>query len=244
MRAVEKLANFESRRADEIADGQAERAHELYERAIARLEQLLAVAETAERYNLLGGAFKRRAAAAPNARAAKSKAALASEKYRRAHLLMLQRQGLDPYPALNWLILATLLDEQVPDADALIERCEATAHERFSIDRSFSTAVAFANVALVRALRSGRLGQDGHVGDQEVVQLQEQFQEIVNDTAPTASELDSVCMQIDIIERLFKKIAPKRASTRATVARLAELRSRIGCDDRNGQSTGFTGQDQ
>ena len=80
MLAVEKLANFEARRADEIADGQAERARELYESAIARLEQLLAVAETAERYNLLGGAFKRRAAAEPNARAAKTKAALASEE--------------------------------------------------------------------------------------------------------------------------------------------------------------------
>ena len=127
---------------------------------------------------------------------------------------MLQRQGLDPYPALNWLTLATLLDEQVPDADALIERCEATADERFSIDRSFFTAVAFANVALVRALRSGRLGQDGQVGDQEVVQLQEHFQEIVNDTAPTASELDSVCMQIDIIEQVVQEDRAQTARAR------------------------------
>ena len=208
MLAVEKLANFESRHADEIADGQAERARELYERAIERLEKLLAVAETAERYNLLGSAYKRRAAAETNARTAKRKAVRASENYRRAHDLMLQRQGLDPYPALNWLTLATLLKEQVPDADALIERCEATADERFSIDRSFFTAVARADVALVRALRSGRLGQDGQVGDQEVVTLHELFQEIVNDTAPTASELDSVCMQIDIICRLFEKIEP------------------------------------
>ncbi len=82
------------------------------------------------------------------------------------------------------------------------------------------------------------------MGDQEVVTLHELFQEIVNDTAPTASELDSVCMQIDIIGRLFKKIVPNRASTRATIARLAELRSLIGGDDRNGHSAAIPGQDQ
>jgi tetratricopeptide (TPR) repeat protein len=240
MLAVEKLANFESRYADEIAAKDADRASELYESAIERLERLLAVAKTAERYNLLGGAYKRRAAAETTARAAKRKAARASENYRQAHVFMLQRQGLDPYPTLNWLTLATLLDEQVPDADALIERCEATAHERFSIDRSFFTAVAFANVELVRAFRSGRLGQKGHVGDQEVIRLQERFGEIVNETAPTADELDTVCTQIDIIGRLLDKMAPGRQGTQPTVARLVELRSRIGCDD----GAGSPAQDQ
>ena len=241
MRAVERLANYEARRADEIVDGQPERARELYESAIARLEQLLAVAETAERYNLLGGAYKRRAAAEPNARTARKAVARASENYRQAHVLMLQRQRLDPYPALNWLTLATLLDEEVPDADALIERCEATAGEQFSIDRKFFTAVALADAALVRALRSGRLGQDGQAGDQEVVRLQNIFLEVVNDTAPTAGDLDSVCTQIDITGRLLTKILPKRASTRTTVARLAELRAMIAGEDRGAQSTGTSG---
>ncbi len=80
MLAVEKLANFESRHADEIADGEAERARELYERAIERLEQLLAVAKTAERYNLLGSAYKRRAAAETNSRTAKRKASAGVRK--------------------------------------------------------------------------------------------------------------------------------------------------------------------
>ncbi len=234
MLAVEKLANFESRHADEIVDSQAERARELYEKAIERLEKLLAVAETAERYNLLGSVYKHRAAAEKDPRTAKRKAVRASNNYRRAHDLMLQRQGLDPYPALNWLTLATLLKESVPDADALIERCEATADERFSIDRSFFTAVARADVAVVRALRSGRLAQNDQVGAQEVGTLHDVFREIVNDTAPTASELDSVCMQIDIICKLVENIKPDKPTRRATVvARLADLRSRIGCDDRN-----------
>jgi pimeloyl-ACP methyl ester carboxylesterase/tetratricopeptide (TPR) repeat protein len=238
MRAVELLANYEARRADEIVDGQPERARECYESAIARLEQLLAVAETAERYNLLGGAYKRRAVAEPNARTARKAVARASENYRQAHVLMLQRQGLDPYPALNWLTLATLLDEQVPDADALIERCEATAGEQFSIDRKFFTAIGIADAALVRALRSGRLGQDGQAGDDEIAQLQSSFEEVIQLAGPTTSELDSVGKQIDITGRLLTKILPNRASTRTTVARLAELRARIAGDERPGQGTG------
>jgi hypothetical protein len=238
MRAVEQLANYEARLADDLADSQAERARELQESAIARLEQLLAVAETAERHDLLGGTYKRRAAAEPNSRTARKALSQASEHYRQAHLLRLQRQGLDPYPALNWLTLATLLDEQVADADALLERCEATAREQFSIDRKFFTAMDMANAALVRALRSGRLGQDGQAGDDEVAQLQTSFEEVVELAGPTASELDSVGKQIDITGRLLTKILPNRASTRTTVARLAELRARIADDERPGQGTG------
>jgi tetratricopeptide (TPR) repeat protein len=240
MRAVEHLANYEARRAEEIADGQPERARELHASAIARLEQLLAVAETAERHNLLGSAYKRRAVAESSSRTAKKALSQASEHYRQAHLLRLQRQSLDPYPALNWLTLATLLDEHVPDADALIERCAATARERFSIDRKFFTAIDMANAAMVRAFRSDRLGQDGQAGDDEVVRLQTSFEEVVELAGPTASELDSVGKQIDIIGRLLKKIFPNRASTRATLARLSQLRGRIAGED-GSEGTGAAG---
>ena len=247
MRAVEQLANFEVRLAEDITNGDAEHARELQQSAIARLERLLAVAETAERHNLLGSAYKRRAAIEPNAKTAKKTLSQASEHYAKAHRYRLQREGLDPYPALNWLTLATLLDEQVPDADALLDRCEATAREKFSVDRRFFTAMDMAYTALVRALRSGRLGQDGQAGDNEVAQLQTSFEEVVDLAAPTASELDSIGRQIDIIGRVLGKIWPNRASTRATIARLSRLSERIAGEDRGAQSTGTCGppgQDQ
>ncbi len=236
MRAVEQLANFEVRLAEDITDGDAEHARELQESAIARLERLLAVAETAERHNLLGSAYKRRAAIEPNAKTAKKTLSQASEHYAKAHRYRLQREGLDPYPALNWLTLATLLDEQVPDADALLDRCEATAREKFSVDRRFFTAMDMAYTALVRALRSGRLGQDGQAGDNEVAQLQTSFEEVVDLAAPTASELDSIGRQIDIIGRVLGKIWPNRASTRATIARLSRLSERIAGEDRGARA--------
>ena len=147
--------------------------------------------------------------------------ALASDHYRQAHLLRLQRQGLDPYPALNWLTLAALLDEQVPDADALVERCEATARERvldrpqvLHGDRHRRRCVgACAQIGPARAGWPGG-GRRGRPGSRA------RFQEVVNDlAAPTASELDSVVQcRSTSLRRLLQKIAPKRASTRATVA--------------------------
>lgn len=236
MRAVEQLANFEARMANDLADSEADRARELYGEAIARLERLLEVSKTAERYNLLGSAYKRRAASEPTARAAAAMLCQAREQYRQAHLLTLQRQCLDPYSVLNWLTLTAILDQQVPDADALIDRCEATARERFSVDRTFYTAVAIADAALVRALRSGRLGRNGHAGQQEVARLLTRFEEVVQLAAPTQSNLDSVCTHLDVTSRLLTKIHPNRASSRITVAHLDELRRRIGGDQRNGQS--------
>jgi hypothetical protein len=115
---------------------------------------------------------------------------------------------------LNWLVLATLLGEEVPDADALIDRCKATAKERFGTDRKFFTAIAMADAELVRALRSGRLGQVGPAGDAQVVELQTVYQEVIRDAAPNARELHSVGRHIDIIGIVLDKLAPGPAPPR------------------------------
>jgi hypothetical protein len=93
---------------------------------------------------------------------------------------------------------------------------------------------------MVRALRSDRLGQNGQAGDAEVLRLQTSFEEVVKLAGPTASELNSVGTQIDIIGRLLKKIFPNRASTRATLARLSQLRRRIAGED-DSEGTGAAG---
>jgi CHAT domain-containing protein len=230
LRAVEQLANFEARLADQNTDGQAGRARELHESAITRLERLLTVAETAERHSLLGSAYWRRAAAEPDATKARTALAQAGENYRRAHLLSLQRKGLDPYPALNWLTVATLLGEQVPDADALIDRCEAYARERFLIDRTFFTAIGRADAGLVRALVTGGLGGDNTAAAKEFGDLQALFEDVVKQAAPTASELDSVDTHIRITSVMLDKLGPKRRATRTSIARLAELRRTLAGD--------------
>ena len=238
LRAVAQLANFEALLADDYTEAQAERTRELHERAILRLEKLIAVAATAEHYSLLGSVYKRRAAAESDAGIARDAMIQAGEKYHLAHELYLQRQGLNPYPALNWLALATLLDEEVPDAEALIERCEATARERFRNDRKFWTAVATADAGLVRALRTGRLQLDDQDGDDEVVRLQTVYQDVIREAAPTARELHGVGRHIEIIAVLLDRLSPENdPATQRTVARLTELRIKITGDVRGAKGT-------
>ena len=243
MRAAEQLANYEARIADGHSDTEPERARELYASAISRLDLLLKVAETAERYNLLGGVYKRSAAAEPSAEAARDTLLKAIENYRNAHRFKMQRTGLDPYPTLNWLTLATLVRQDVPDADAMLERCRATARERFSVDRKFYTAIGIADTDLVRALRSGRLGQDGQPGDEELALLQTVYQDVIRDAVPTASDLDSVSTHIDLTRRLLNKLLPDAADTPATIDRLGELRRKIAGEPDTG-TIELPGRDQ
>ena len=232
LRAVAELANFEALLADHYTEAQAARTRELHKLAISRLEKLIAVAATSERYSLLGSVYKRRAAAERNARNARQALTQAGEKYHLAHQLSLQRQGLDPYPALNWLAAATLLDQEVPDADALIERCEATASEGFRKDRKFWTAIATADAGLVRALRTGRLGLVGQDGDDELGRLASVYQDVIREAAPTARELYGVGRHIEIIAVLLGRLSPRRPATKKTIARLTELRIKITGDVR------------
>ena len=129
----------------------------------------------------------------------------------------------------------------MPDADALIDRCEATASERFRTDRKFFTAIAIADAGLVRALRSGRLGQVGQAGDDEVVELQTVYQEVIRDAAPNARELHSVGRHIDIIGMCSTSSRPGARTTKTTVARLTELRAKLVWDDRGTQGAGTAG---
>ncbi len=223
--AVEQLANFEARCANLDTDGE----QVLHQSAISRLESLLAVAKTAERYNLLGGTYRRRADAERNAEKAREALEKAAENYRRAHELNRQRDVLDPYPTLNWLTWATVLGQKVPEVDELLTRCEATAGERFVTDRKFFTAVGMADALVVRALMADRLSRDDEVAEKEVDRLNEKYQQVIKRAGPTTSELDSVVGQLDSVANLLGLLAPedRGTETQAKVARLRELRRRI-----------------
>ncbi|MBU8817758.1 CHAT domain-containing protein [Mycolicibacterium goodii] len=236
MRAVEQLANFEARLADELVTTAPARAEKLYQQATERLERLLEVAKTAQRYTLLGSIYKRRAAAEATAAKARRLLSRALDHYHQAHVLTLQREGIDPYAALNWLTLATILNQPVPEADSLIDRCETAARERFSADRRFFTALTVADAALVRALRSGRLAQNGQAGDREITQLRARFDEVVELAAPTSGHPESVCTHIGLTSRIVRTILPRNAN-QMIADNLDELRRRIRCDQRNGQRT-------
>lgn len=235
LRAVEMLANSEARLADQIADRDCERARALLAGAGTRLERLIDIAETAERRALLGGVYKRRAAAEPDPVRAREVLSRSAENYRRAHLRDLERQSFDPYPVLNWLTGTTLLGEQVPDADVLIERCRTNARDRFQSERWFMRAATLADVEFVRALMSGVLGEADEGGDHEADRLVAMYREVIAKAAPDARDLDSVLRQLDITGRLLGKLRPDEPATAVTTARLTRLCRGIRGDDHNGR---------
>lgn len=230
LRAVEMLANSETRLADQLAESDSRRARELLDVAGMRLERLIDVAETAERRSLLGSVHKRRAAADPDAETARNALSRSAESYRLAYQRDLERQCFDPYPVLNWLTMLTLLGHHAPDADVLIERCRSTARDSFRTDRWFMRAATVADVELVRALMAGALGGDDEGADHETGRLVAMYREVIDKTAPTARELDSVVRHIDLTARLLQKFSADEPTTAPIVARLTELCRRIRGD--------------
>lgn len=232
MRAVEQRASYLARLADSNVEHRSGRARELHLDAISALEKLVALAGTPERYSLLGDVYKRRACAEPDAQAARVALQEAARNFALAHRCNVDRQVFDPCPVLNWLGASALLGDPVDDAELLIDRCEATACERSRSDKSFATAVGIAEARLVRALTSGRLGQDGDAGDGELRQLQAAYQDRIRETAPSAAELESACQKIAMACRLLDTLFGDQQWAKATVTRLDALRARITGADR------------
>lgn len=113
-------------------------------------------------------------------------------------------------------------------ADALIERCEAAARERYATTRDFFDAAGIADGALLRALRKGVLRQQGGAADAEVKSLVGTYQEVFKRAQPNARQIDSVVKQIDRLGALLKVLAPDDATRR----HLGALRDALGGSSR------------
>jgi CHAT domain-containing protein/pimeloyl-ACP methyl ester carboxylesterase len=231
LHAVEQLANFEARLAATIArsakDAAAkQQAREELVRAVHRLQGVLELAKTGERYALLASAYKRLASLHDDPREIRDNLILAATNYRLAHERALERRGLDPYPVLNWLSAAALLGAPVSDAETLLARSEAAASERFAASRNFFEAVSIPDAALIRALGSGALARGTESG-REVERLARLYQDTITQTLPSNREIDSALAQIEIMAALVEKLGDKDGAAAATASALRALRQTI-----------------
>jgi CHAT domain-containing protein/pimeloyl-ACP methyl ester carboxylesterase len=231
LHAVEQLANFESRLAATVArsakDAAAkQQAREELVRAVHRLNGVLELAKTGERYALLASAYKRLASLHDDPREIRDNLALAASNYRLAHERALERKGLDPYPVLNWLSAAALLGTPVSDAETLLARSEAAASERFTASRKFFEAVTIPDAALVRALGTGALAR-GAESSREVERLARLYQDTITQTLPSNREIDSALAQIEIMAALVEKLGGNSAAAESTASALRMLRQTI-----------------
>jgi CHAT domain-containing protein/pimeloyl-ACP methyl ester carboxylesterase len=231
LHAVEQLANFEARLATTLArsakDAAAkQQAREELVQAVHRLQGVLELAKTGERYALLGSAYKRLASLHDDPQQIRDNLALAATNYRLAHERALERRGLDPYPVLNWLSAAALLGAPVSDVETLLARSEAAAAERFAASRKFFEAVAIPDAALVRTLGAGVLAQ-GAKSYREVERLARLYQDTITQTSPSNREIDSALAQIEIMAALVEKLGEKDGAAASTARALRMLRQTI-----------------
>ncbi len=251
LRAVEQIANFEARLAEVEARGATspdarERARETIENAIGRLETLLKVAQTGERLSLLGSAYKRLAVLHDTAAEVREDLVRAAECYRSAHQRALERKGFDPYPVLNWLSISALIGDLPRDVDALLQRCEVAARERWAVECDFFEAVAIPDAQLIRWLASGVPATDKTVDP--VDPLVQSYRETFRWASPSARQIDSVATQIDLLATLVEKLAkggPAKQvdAARKTVEALTHLRAGIAGEAKNERAPGAPAPD-
>ncbi|MGQ0593949.1 MAG: CHAT domain-containing protein [Gammaproteobacteria bacterium] len=220
LKAIEQLANLEARAGEKQggAEGMA-----LIERAIDRLEGLLsctrepasegATAETlggakgrtnAERWSLLGSAWKRKAAVIAGTSSpdwVDVKKAL--ERSRNAYQGGFGSAGgadLEPYPVLNWLQLNGLLGDFDPDTkDQLIQWAEYAAkraRQRFAGSYDFFDAVMPADAELAMRMIERTLASSADT-------LTKAYHDTVADVPSNARQFDSVVQQLQLLARFY-----------------------------------------
>jgi CHAT domain-containing protein len=206
LRAIEQLANFEVRAA-ERGKSEAE-----VRKAIERLESLLKVGPSSERYSLLGSAYKRLATLQQDAKAVSDSIRKAAERYRAAHQRALGRGNFDPYPALNWMTLSAIAGDAVPEAESILTRAETAARERFAKSRDFFDASAIPDAKVAVALVSGSLSD-------QVAELAALYADTFNVMSATPREIDSVTRQLALTASLMRKLSTgKTADARTKTA--------------------------
>jgi hypothetical protein len=162
MMAVEKFANEADRLAKEEADkGNTAEADRLAGLAEQKLESLVELAPTPERYALLGAHYKRLIQRAPTDKQAKNWIASAKENYGKAVELEHKKRTNDYYyPLLNKVQMAWLSDRssgplspsQAADLLAEVEQASAAARQADLAEQTYWTSVSLVDLEFTRLL--------------------------------------------------------------------------------------------
>jgi CHAT domain-containing protein len=203
LRAVEQLANFEARSAVR-RKSEAE-----VRKAIERLESLLKVGASSERYALLGSAYKRLAILEADPSKALESVRRAADNYRIAHQRAMQRGAFNPYPALNWITLFAVTGKSVPEADSILARAETAARERFAKTHDFFDASAIPDAKLAVALASESLPA-------QVSELAALYADALKLASATGREIDSVTQQLASTASLLRKLSTGKGAEART----------------------------
>ena len=226
IKAAEQLLNFSAR----VAEGKNDQV--ALEKAIKRLGSLQQVGPTSERYSLLGGAYKRLAKVlaapiGPVSEAARGALKTAATQYELAHKRNLSRKTFDHYPVVNWLALLVVLGEMPNDWQELLRQAELNAQERLARDRgsrdAIFSAVAAADVAVVRAIASGTFDVEGPERKRAIAEIVDQYQESFRLVDATSRQRQSAIGQLATLEVLLTRFGGNEPQASALNAIRSQL---------------------
>jgi tetratricopeptide (TPR) repeat protein len=227
IKAVEQLSNFEARLA------KTQKKPDGIQKAIDRLKALQTVAPTAERFSLIGSAYKRLADLAPDAAVLRDRLNDAANAYAEAHAHNEKRGTFEHYPVVNWLALKVVLGAPPHDALTLLEKSETSARERFArsrdtIDAVFD-AVASADAAVVRALVTSTFATAGDERNKAIDRIVASYRDLFRRVQATRGQKGSAMGQLETLESLMRKLSAGAAPEpdNITADALATIRSRV-----------------
>jgi CHAT domain-containing protein len=224
VRAIEQLANLQTRWA---AQSKVRGAARLIQEARQRLLLLNKLAATAERMSLLGSASKRLAVIERNTTRKKKALQDMSKYYRQAQEISLQRTGKsDPYCHLNWLVAQVLLhsvDLRNPlpgDLQKQLEEIERNAAEQNASEPNFWSEVARAECLLARHLASGNL-------DKNQAEIVEQYQ-LAQKRGASSREFRSILEHLEFLSNILESSSKKLRRRAAQIKALKSIHDRLG----------------
>lgn len=193
LRAVEQWINVAVRLGEKEGD------KALIQAAIEKGRHLLALAKTAERLNLMGGAQKKLAQFETDAKQIRVHLEQAATDYREAADRRQRTGTSDPYPVLNAVVIEVLLGKEDAGREAALSQCEALAQERFKETRSALDAITMADVALIRAFI-------GHSLRHERDNLVHAYRTAFAESLATQREQDSALTHMKFIRTMLQKM--------------------------------------
>lgn len=196
LRAVEQWMNLSTRAVQKDSN----RTRTRIEEAIQCGEQLLAIGATAERFSLMGSAYKRLAAIESDTRPRRQHLEKARGYYQKAADRQSQRANPnpDPYPTLSVWMLDTLLGKAPENLPNLVAKWSATARRRFATDHSAWSLIAVADCEMIAAYADGSLPK-------RVRALSDAYKQAFEESGASVKAQRSACGQLEFLTQMINK---------------------------------------
>jgi pimeloyl-ACP methyl ester carboxylesterase len=208
VKALEQLANYRVRWAEQLRKDDPDEAVRQLNRAESDLKNLLGIGATSERWSLLAGVMKRRALLTSDPLIRREALREMRSAYSNAFALSADRDAADPYPLANWIAAEVVLSWQGGDVEAslnditrLMNRLQDVERARAGAATDTFNLVAPAERLLLEALVARQLDES------TIARIGQEFSRALSRGA-SQRELGSIQTQLGFFRDLMKTEFP------------------------------------